>query len=319
MRREQSIATIVYNHLFPSPTPTDPPDFASHLAKHLVAEVRIETQRFYGGLETVEARYPGLNYSHAPHRKRLGRFQHHARLFKAFDELGLTEYEISMLCRWEGTLWARQRYERDEGIKVVDTTGMEIGPWVDRRRVQKRSRRSSPRGIKVKTHIEVEIEELGGSSDARTQTSTPIPQSHAHSLHYSQSHVRHVDMADAVSSRQGTPSAAESEDTEAAHLVHHRMLAAAAARGLPTHLADVTVDPAWEQYLKEQAERGELALSSAELHAHIRTTALNAAMQNGGPTSSASTTAVAPPDSMRQPSAPSTTAQSNARLQSSFP
>jgi hypothetical protein len=222
--------------------------------------------------------------------------------------LGLTEFEISMLCRWEGTLWARQRYERDEGIKVVDTTGMEIGLWVDRRRVQKRSRRSSPRGIKVKTHIEVEIEEVGSSSDARTQTSTPIPQSQSHSLYYPQTLARGVEHGDAISSRQVTPSISDSEDPTAAHLTHQSVMAAAAARGLPTHLADITLDPAWEQYLKEQAERGELALSSAELSAHIRAAALNAAMQNGGPTSSASTAAAAPPDSMQQAPTPSTAA-----------
>jgi len=292
----------VYNHLFPSPTQADPPDFASHLAKHLVAEVRIETQRFYGGLETVEARYPGLNYSHQPHRKRLGRFPHHARLFRAFDELGLTEFEISMLCRWEGTLWARQRYERDEGTKVEDTTGMEIGPYVDRRRVQKRSRRSSPRGIKVKTHIEVEIEEVGassssanGSADARTQTSTPVPQSQAYE--------RDAHMPDAISSRQPTPSSAsESEELLPPRIAYERALAAVAARGIPTHMAEIALDPAWEQYLKEQAERGELALSPAELSAHIQAVALNAAMQNGGPTSASNTLPQAP-ESRPHPSA----------------
>lgn len=304
MRREQSIAAIVYSHLFPAPTPTDPPDFASHLAKHLVAEVRIETQRFYGGLETVEARYPGLNYSHQPHRKRLGRFPHHARLFKAFDDLGLTEYEISMLCRWEGTLWARQRYERDEGIKVVDTTGMEIGPYVVRRRVQKRSRRSSPRGIKVKTHIEVEIEEVGGGSssgsEARTQTSTPIPQSHAHA--HSALYPRDSHMPDAIQSRQSTPStSSENEEVLPPRAAYERALAAVAARGIPTHMVGVALDPAWEQYLKEQAERGELALSPADLAAHAHALAVNAAMQNGGPTSSISNTQAAAPEGMQQP------------------
>ncbi|KIW08798.1 uncharacterized protein PV09_00732 [Verruconis gallopava] len=298
MRREQSIATIVYNHLFPSPTPSDPPDFASHLAKNLVAEVRIETQRFYGGLETVEARYPGLNYSHPPHRKRLGRFPHHARLFKAFDELGLTEHEISMLCRWEGTLWARQRYERDEGIKVVDTTGMEIGPYVDRRRVQKRSRRSSPRGIKVKTHIEVEIEDAAGSGEARSQTSTPNPPSQARpTTHYAPALSRNVDMPDAVSSRQATPSASENEAPATARLL---MLRIPAGTPLPEIARDPAMEQYLEQYLKEQAERGGTHLSPEDLRAHIRAMVLNAAMQNGGPTASASSVVPAMPDSMQQ-------------------
>lgn len=252
MRREHSIASTVYHHLFPAPTTTDPLDFATHLAKHLVAEVRIETQRFYGGLETVEARYPGLNYSHAPHRKRLGRFPHHARLFRTFDDLGLTEHEIGMLCRWEGTLWARQRYERDEGIKVLDTTCQEIGPWVDRR-IRKRSRRSSPRGIKVKTDIEIEVEDVGSSGDSRSQTRTPVPQAMA----YVQSHSRIVEMRDTNPSQRPDVEDTDEEVESIGLQLNARLIAAAAAReahGLPH---DIIMDPAWEQYLKEQAERGE--------------------------------------------------------------
>ncbi|KAK7510356.1 hypothetical protein IWZ03DRAFT_318909 [Phyllosticta citriasiana] len=155
MHRKQPISVLVYHHLFPHPRPEDPSSFSAHLSKNLVGEVRIETATFYGSLDTIEARYPGLNYSHGPHRKRLARFPHHARLFRAFDELRLTESEIASLCRWEGTLWARQRYERDEGIKVLDTTGNEIGSW------QGQSRRSARKNseIKVKTDIEVEIED----------------------------------------------------------------------------------------------------------------------------------------------------------------
>ncbi|KAF2427236.1 hypothetical protein EJ08DRAFT_593143 [Tothia fuscella] len=243
MRREHSIASTVFHHLFSAPTATDPPDFATHLAKHLVAEVRIETQRFYGGLETVEARYPGLNYSHSPHRKRLGRFPHHARLFRAFDDLGLTENEIGMLCRWEGTLWARQRYERDEGIKVVDTTCAEIGPWVDRR-IRKRSRRSSPRGIKVKTDIEMR--------DAHTPES------------------------------EVTEDSTDSEEPESMVVaLNQRLMAAAAARehhGLPH---DIIMDPAWEQYLKEQAERGEGGSFVGDTSSVLRAAALAQAMESG--------------------------------------
>jgi hypothetical protein len=157
----------VYHHLYPHPGPQDPPDFSQYLIRHLITEVRIETQRFYGGLDTIEAKYPGLNYSHPPHRKRLARFQNHARLFRAFDELGLTGHEISELCKWEGTLWARQRYERDEGIKVIDTTGNEIKPYVEKRiefvnrrrpREIPRTREvSRPRDITVQTDIAVEI------------------------------------------------------------------------------------------------------------------------------------------------------------------
>jgi hypothetical protein len=132
MRRQTPIQSLVYNTLFPDPTPQDPQDFSQFLIRYLILEVRVETHRFYGNLDTTEAKYPGLNYAHAPHRRRLGRFPHHARLFRAFDALGLTTYEISELCKWEGTLWARQRYEREEGLRVEDTTGCEIARWKPR-------------------------------------------------------------------------------------------------------------------------------------------------------------------------------------------
>jgi hypothetical protein len=146
MRRQYHTPNLVHSYLFPSPTPSDPPDFQQHLIRNLITEVRIETHRFYGGLETIEAKYPGLNYAHPPHRKRLARFPHHARLFEAFDALGLTPYEIGELCKWEGTLWARQRYERDEGVKVEDTTGSEIKPWKPRKELKTSGHKRSASG-----------------------------------------------------------------------------------------------------------------------------------------------------------------------------
>lgn len=125
----QSIQHLVYRHLFPCPKSTDPPCFSAYLKNNLVAEIRTETSTFYGNFESLEAKYPGLDYTHPPHRMRLGRFPHHRRLFRAFDELGLTKSEILSLCRWEGTRWARESYERQEGIKIKDTTGQEILPF----------------------------------------------------------------------------------------------------------------------------------------------------------------------------------------------
>ncbi|KAF2737158.1 hypothetical protein EJ04DRAFT_420474, partial [Polyplosphaeria fusca] len=227
MHRKIPISTLVYQTLFPNPTPTDPASFSAHLSKNLVGEVRIETATFYGSLDTIEARYPGLNYAYAPHRKRLGRFPHHAKLFRAFDELGLTESEILGFCRWEGTLWARERYERDEGVKVRDTTGSEIQAWVDTRK--------TPRGdgINVKTDIEVAIEEVVDPRPAAVDT----------------------DMADEDSSSDDDAELDESVGLE----LNQRLLHAAALReqGL-----NVAMDPEWEQYLKEAQERGELNIEA---------------------------------------------------------
>lgn len=205
--------------------------------------MRIETANFYGSLDTIEARYPGLNYAFAPHRKRLGRFPHHRKLFDAFDRLGLTNAEIQGFCRWEGTLWARERYERDEGVKVVDTTGSEIGAWIDRREFTPRSPRQSR--INVKTDIEVEI--------SHAQTTLHQPQQN-----HTQQQPLDTEMPDSDSS-----SSEEDQDLELdasiGFSLNARLLQAAALRDQGTN---VPMDPEWEQYLKEAQERGELNIDA---------------------------------------------------------
>jgi hypothetical protein len=118
-----SVTQLVYKHLYPRPNAQkDPPSFAQFVSRLLVHEVRTETTNFYGSLNCVEAQYPGLDYSFWAHRQRLGRFPHHKRLFKAFDELGLTKDEIYSICQWEGTKSAKDKYEKDAGRKITDTT-----------------------------------------------------------------------------------------------------------------------------------------------------------------------------------------------------
>ncbi|KAF2791743.1 hypothetical protein K505DRAFT_363551 [Melanomma pulvis-pyrius CBS 109.77] len=239
MHRKNPISVLVYASLFPTPSPTDPPSFSAHLSKNLVGEVRIETATFYGSLDTIEARYPGLNYAYAPHRKRLGRFPYHKKLFEAFDRLGLTESEIQGFCRWEGTLWARERYERDEGVKVRDTTGVEIGEWIDRRRLRQSAR---SKGINVKTDIEVEIEEVSMSAHA--------PESRA-----VDTEMRDDDDDD----EEEDDDTSDEETGSVGYELNQRLLRAAALR---EQGAIVPMDPEWEQYLKEAQERGELNIDA---------------------------------------------------------
>ena len=119
---QANISQVVYRHLYPRPRQNDPSSFSSHVTRNLVPEVRVETATFYGALDCLEAQYPGLNYTYPPHRRRLGRFPWHRRLFRAFDELGLTDSEILSICQWEGTKSAKDKYERDAGQIIVDTT-----------------------------------------------------------------------------------------------------------------------------------------------------------------------------------------------------
>lgn len=121
---------LVYEYMFPKPRPADPPNFQVLLQQKLVVEVRHEVHAFYGHLDTPEAKYPGLDYCHPTHRMRLSRWQWHRRLFRAFDALRLTPNEIASLTKWEGTKWAKDRYEKEQGITIRDTTADDFSDWI---------------------------------------------------------------------------------------------------------------------------------------------------------------------------------------------
>ncbi|SMQ45551.1 unnamed protein product [Zymoseptoria tritici ST99CH_1A5] len=245
MRRQTPIAHLLYSYLFPNPTPNDPPSFSAHLARNLVPEVRIEVATFYGDLNSAEARYPGLNYCYAPHRMRLGRFKHHKRLFDAFDNLGLTYGEIQDFCCWEGTKWARERYEKDEGVKVVDTTGDEIGPFVDRWDQREDIRRQS---ITRKTDISIVVEhqpriEEGAESANEDDSDREMDGVDAGS-----------DQPEEAAAREHIAQLVERRDHAIAQTINQRIITAwEQGQSLPPEL---------EQYLKEQADRGDTDLAS---------------------------------------------------------
>lgn len=250
MRRQTPIAHLLYAYLFPHPTPNDPPSFAAHLARNLVPEVRIEVATYYGDLNSAEARYPGLNYCHPPHRMRLGRFKHHRRLFEAFDNLGLTYNEIQEFCCWEGTRWARERYEKDEGIKVQDTTGDEIKPFVDRQelRVADECRRQS---ITRQTEISVIVEEADGAL-----SSHPTDEDEEMSEADSEAEGNGADTGGALE----TPSELVAREQHMAEL-NRRREQAINQRIITAWEQGQALPPEIEQYLKEQSERGNLTAS----------------------------------------------------------
>ncbi|KAI1282844.1 hypothetical protein F5Y07DRAFT_199211 [Xylaria sp. FL0933] len=129
--RGRPVDQLVYESMFPKPRSTDVQNFQSLLHRHLILEVRQEVHSFYGHLDTQEAKYPGLDYCHHIHRIRLSRWPWHRRLFRAFDNLRLTDAEIAGLTKWEGTKWAKDRFERDSGITIRDTASDDISSWVE--------------------------------------------------------------------------------------------------------------------------------------------------------------------------------------------
>lgn len=123
------IDQLVYEQMFPKPRPQDPQNFHALLQRHLILEVRQEVHAFYGHLDTPEAKYPGLDYNNRTHRIRLSRWQWHRRLFRAFDALALTPNEISGLTKWEGTKWAKERYQRENNCVIADTAADGMPVW----------------------------------------------------------------------------------------------------------------------------------------------------------------------------------------------
>jgi hypothetical protein len=219
-----SIASLVYSAMFPRPKTTDPASFSAHITRNLVPEVRIEISTFYGSLDCIEAQYPGLDYSYGPHRMRLGRFPWHRKLFKVFDDLGLTAAEIYSLCRWEGTKSARERYEKEQAVTVRDTTADSIRP-------------ATP-----------------PSAPSIRFASDDLPQQHVEPPTDS-GYLGAEMMSDMTThtSEQGEEDYSDEEMESYGLELNQRLLYATAAR---ERGADVPLDEDWEQWLKEAVERG---------------------------------------------------------------
>lgn len=168
---------LVYEQMFPKPRSQDPQNFHALLQRHLILEVRQEVHSFYGHLDNPEAKYPGLDYNKTTHRIRLSRWQWHRRLFRAFDALRLTPNEISGLTKWEGTKWAKERYEREQNCVIRDTAmdGMSVwSPEYDSRRPARPSTASQTTADEAMAGVddddsEGELESVGIALNERLQ------------------------------------------------------------------------------------------------------------------------------------------------------
>lgn len=198
---------------------------------------------------------------------RLGRFPHHRKLFQAFSAIGLTEHEIQDFCCWEGTKWARERYEKDEGIKVTDTTGDEIGPWVDRRTKENARRPSITRKtdieVVVEDSINLEDEDMSDADEEEEEDDEMEQEGGAHSLpqHTASSDGRSI-VQQAAEADVELNLARQREQATRMNINQH--VIAAWEQGTP-------LDPAFEQFLKEQSERHGLGVEFALLDSSRQT------------------------------------------------
>ena len=259
-----ALAPLVYARLFPSPKPTDPSSFHAYTTKNLVPEVRAETARFYGHLDCIEAQYPGLDYAVAAHRLRLGRFPYHRRLFQIFDDLRLTNHEIQTLCKWEGTRWARERYEKDIGVKVRDTTWDDVAPVVAHPPTITRSElRGGENLTSADQHVSGDELTLGMECE-RIEGLVALPmndQEHNDERGMDEKNEEPVMEEDNEDGRdlpqeEGEVSEEESEDELQLSVgveLNQRLMAATEARNRGE---EAVLDADWEQWLKEAAERG---------------------------------------------------------------
>lgn len=191
----------------------------------LVPEVREEVQRYFGRIDCLEAQYPGLDYTFEPHRQRLRSFTWHRRLFRAFDELKLTNDEILTLCNWEGTRAAKERFEREAHTTIESTTldGIESEPT-----------NNGPRAV---FH--------------------PTP-SRTAPRYYGQFYSGRYSVAG-----KGTAVDDESDEDESIGIpLNRHLIAAAEARDRGESDDTLRFDQAWEQWMKEAIERNEMSLDT---------------------------------------------------------
>ena len=228
--RKPRIEELVISRLFPQKKDIDPSDWQNYIRRSLVQEVRQENVCFYGTTSCLESRYPGLDYADPAHRLRLNRFPCHRKLFRVFDELRLTDYEIQRLCKWEGTRSARETYEVNKRVKIKDTTWNGIHDF--RGRTATITVASTCTGGAMET-------ETGDISDNDVEPEDG-----------------NEEMRDYGESEE--PPEEESEDELQRSVgadLNQRLLAATEARARGE---EATIDADWEQWLREAAERSNL-------------------------------------------------------------
>lgn len=232
--RKPSIPDLIYQKTFPRPKQGEPASFYAHIQRHIVGEVRVEVQTYYGALDTLEAQYPGLDYTYPPHRRRMCRYPWHRRLFRVFDELSLTNDEILNLCQWEGTRAAKERYEREAQTEVKTTTAHEVTV--------------APRGSGPRVIFEgwSTSSSLDKSADSQTVVEAEA----------GAETIPEADEQTKARQHDDSPNSLPAPSTEILDLLR------TAIQSRSRHESSVATTQAWEQWLKDALERHEMDIDS---------------------------------------------------------
>ena len=215
-------------------------DWRSYITQYLVPEIKLESNRFFGGIDDQESRYPGLDYANPAHRLRLGSFHHHAGLFKAFDKLRLTEHEIYILCKWHGTKRAKDEHERNRQTRVIDTTWAGVHPY----------QLSEPT-----VTVPRDNGNIVDSSGARPRPDDSVLQGEDDDMADSEDEESYnMDEDEDLSDEESEDELQQSIGVE----LNQRLVAGAEANAEARARGEqVITDAEWEQWMKEAAERGE--------------------------------------------------------------
>ncbi|KAL6713854.1 hypothetical protein ACLMJK_008348 [Lecanora helva] len=220
------VEDLVMSCLFASRREPDPNDWQTHVRRNLVHEVRAETVRFYGPTDCIEAQYPGLDYNNPAHRLRLGHFPYHRRLFRAFDQLRLSDNDIQALCKWEGTRYAKEVYEANNRRPIRDTT------W------------DGVQDVTLERTTATQCPTLRGGYLSHGVRKI---------IEATQSRLEDKEMEEFSTEEEAAEEGSEDEIQHSIGVeLNQRLLAATEARARGE---DVVIDAAWERWLKEAAER----------------------------------------------------------------
>ena len=229
--KKPEVWKLVLGRLLPAKSDFSRDVWRTYIHRYLLPEIQAETLRFYGETTSPEALHPGLDYANTGHRARLQAFPRHNQLFGVFDKLRLTDSEIQALCKWEGTILAKEHFERQHKMEIKDTT------WDG---IQQYNKQTPSACL-----MPVRLSQRGGLA----------PSKKAYDL-YSDDEAAMDDEEMGNSEEEGEESVEESEDE----------LQRSYGVELNQQLIDGTMDADWEQWMKEAIERGDLPESLDSSH-----------------------------------------------------